>query len=110
MAPRLTYANAMATIAVFIALGGSAYAALHVPPHSVGPRQLRWGAVTTGKVANQAITAAKVAEHSLTGAQIDLSQLGTVPDASDSELSTEALRLGGHAAACPQGATLIRGL
>jgi hypothetical protein len=107
---RLTYANTMATLAVFIALGGSAYAALRVPPHSVGPRQLRSGAVTTGKVASQAITAAKVAEHSLTGAQIDLAQLGTVPDAADSELAAEALRLGGHAAACPQGATLIRAL
>jgi hypothetical protein len=100
----------MATFAVFIALGGSAYAALRVPPHSVGARQLKASAVTTGKLANGAITAAKVAEHSLTGSQIDLGQLGTVPNAADSELATEAKSLGGHAAVCPQGTILIRGL
>ncbi len=78
---RLTYANVVATIALFCALGGGAYAALRVPPGSVGSRQLKSSAVTTGKVANGAITASKVAEHSLTGAQIDLPALGTVPSA-----------------------------
>ncbi len=110
MRPKLTYANAMATIAVFIALGGGAYAALRVPPHSVGSRQLKAGAVTKGKVGREAITAAKVAEHTLTGTQIDLSALGTVPAAESSQSAAEASLLEGHAAACPQRTTLIRGL
>ena len=38
---KLTYANLMASVAVFIALGGCAYAALRVPPNSVGTRQLK---------------------------------------------------------------------
>jgi hypothetical protein len=42
---QLTYANVMATIAVFIALGGGAYA-LSLPKNSVGPRQLKTNAVT----------------------------------------------------------------
>jgi len=42
---RLSYANVMATIAVFIALGGGAYA-LSLPKNSVGPRQLKTNAVT----------------------------------------------------------------
>ena len=37
---RLTYANAMSTIAVFVALGGGAYA-VSVPRNSVGPEQLK---------------------------------------------------------------------
>jgi hypothetical protein len=109
MRHKLTYANAMATLAVFIALGGSAYAALRVPPHSVGTRQLKASAVTTGKLANGAITAAKVAEGTLTGAQIDLAALGTVPAAESSQGAAEASLLDGHPASCPQGTTLIRG-
>ena len=42
---RLTYATVMATIAVFIALGGASFAALRVPPHSVGTRQLKKASV-----------------------------------------------------------------
>jgi hypothetical protein len=52
---RLTYANVMATIAVFIALGGSTYAATQVQRNSVGNRQLKKNAVTTEKVKDGAI-------------------------------------------------------
>lgn len=38
---RLTYANVMATIAVFLALGGGAYAAFQLPRNSVGTAQVR---------------------------------------------------------------------
>jgi hypothetical protein len=39
---RLTYANVMSTIAVFIAIGGtSALAATQLAKNSVGPKQLR---------------------------------------------------------------------
>lgn len=47
----LSYANVMASIAVFIALGGGAYAAFKLPANSVGSKQLRSGAVTPAKVA-----------------------------------------------------------
>ncbi len=81
MRPRLTYANVMATIAVFIALGGASYAALKVPKNSVGSKQLKKNAVRTAKVKNEAITAAKVKKGTLTGTQINASTLGTVPSA-----------------------------
>lgn len=48
---RSTYANVMATAAVFIALGGGAYAATRLPANSVGSRQLKENAVTPSKVA-----------------------------------------------------------
>ncbi len=44
IASRLTYANVMATAALFIALGGGAYAAFKVPKNSVGTKQLKNGA------------------------------------------------------------------
>jgi hypothetical protein len=47
---RLTYANVMATIAVFLALGGASYAAISLPRNSVGPRQLKANAVSSPKV------------------------------------------------------------
>ena len=68
---KLTYANVMATIAVFIALGGSAFAAAQLKKNSVGAKQLKRNAVTTAKVKPAAIT----------GAKIKLSSLGTVPSA-----------------------------
>jgi hypothetical protein len=46
---KLTYANVMATIAVFIALGGASYAAIQLPKNSVGAKQLKKGAVTPAK-------------------------------------------------------------
>jgi hypothetical protein len=51
----LSYANVMATIAVFVALGGGAYAAFTLPANSVGSRQLRNSAVTPKKVARATI-------------------------------------------------------
>jgi hypothetical protein len=45
------YANVMATVAVFIALGGASYAAIRLPSNSVGARQLKSHAVTPRKVA-----------------------------------------------------------
>ena len=45
MRRHLTYANVMATVAVFIALGGSSYAAVTLSRNSVGSTQIRKGAV-----------------------------------------------------------------
>jgi hypothetical protein len=42
---RLTYANVTATLALFIALGGSSYAALKLPPNSVGSEQVKPGSL-----------------------------------------------------------------
>jgi len=81
MRPRLSYANVMATIAVFIALGGASYAALKLPKNSVGAKQLKKGAVTAAKIKNETVTASKVKKGTLTGAQINTSTLGTVPSA-----------------------------
>jgi hypothetical protein len=53
----LTYANTMATIAVFIALSGGAYAAVNLPAKSVGTRELKNGAVTKAKIDRKTLRA-----------------------------------------------------
>jgi hypothetical protein len=57
---KLTYANTMATIAVFIALGGSAYAAAQLKKNSVGTKQLKKDAVTGAKVKDGSLSAVDI--------------------------------------------------
>ena len=64
----LSYANVMATVAVFIALSGGAYAAGVLPANSVGTKQLKKRAVTAAKIARGAVTGAAVKNGSLTQA------------------------------------------
>jgi hypothetical protein len=101
-------AMVVAIIALFAALSGSAYAALG--KNSVGSRQLKSKAVTTGKIANNAITSVKVAKGSLTGEDINVGALGTVPSAASAASAGNANTVGGHSAACPAGTALIRGV
>ena len=54
----MKYSNVMATLAVFIALGGSSYAALKLPRNSVGAKQIKNNAVTSTKVKNGSLLAA----------------------------------------------------
>ena len=65
---RITYADVMATIAVFIALGGVSYAAVTLPKNSVGNAQLRKNAVTGLKVRNSSLTGGDIRNRSLTAA------------------------------------------
>lgn len=95
-------------IALICALTGTAYAALG--KNSVGTRQLKSQAVTTGKIHNNAVNGAKVKNGSLTGSDINVGQLGTVPEAGHAAQADNSNTVSGHAAACPQATTLIRGI
>src|SRR3954451_11185047 len=106
--PRPSPAMIVALIALVAALSGTAYAALG--KNSVGTRQLKAKAVTAGKIANNAVTSAKVAKGSLTGDDINVGALGTVPNATSAASAGNANTVSGHAAACPAGTTLIRGV
>ena len=53
----LTYANVMASIAVFVALGGTSAAAVALKKNSVGTKQLKKNAVTSTKVKNGSLAA-----------------------------------------------------
>ena len=67
---RLTYANVVATLALFIALGGGAIAASQLGKNSVGSRQLKKNAVTKAKIKKNAVTAAKIKKNAVTKAKI----------------------------------------
>jgi hypothetical protein len=47
-------------LALFVALGGTSYAAAALPRNSVGPKQLRAGAVRTSDIKAGAVTLAKI--------------------------------------------------
>jgi hypothetical protein len=90
MRPKLTFANVVSVIALFVALGGTGLAASQLGKNSVGPKQLKRNAVTTTKVKNEAITASKVKKGTLTGTQINASTLGTVPTANSAQTAQTA--------------------
>jgi len=108
---RLTYANVMSSVAVFLVLGGaSAMAAGQLGKNSVGSRQINAKSITTGKLANNAVNGAKVANGSLSGEDINLNALGTVPSAASAGSAGNANTVGGHSASCPANTTLVRGV
>jgi hypothetical protein len=78
---RFLRGNLIALLALFIALGGTTYAATALAPNSVGTKQLKKNAVTNPKIKANAVTGAKVANNSIKGADILESSLGIVPNA-----------------------------
>lgn len=67
---RLTFANVVSCIALFVALGGASYAATHLGKNSVGTKQLKKNAVVASKIKKGAITTAKIKKGAVTGAGI----------------------------------------
>jgi hypothetical protein len=82
---RLTYANVMSTLAVFIALGGSSYAAL---------------TINGASIKNRTIAGKKLRQDTLTGAQIRESGLGPVPRAKTAD-TLGGLTSGAFRIRCP---------
>jgi hypothetical protein len=98
---RLTYANVMATVAVFIALGGSSYAVLRVDSSDIANNSVRGV-----DIRNRTLSERDVKRNALSGRSIRESRLGRVPRA------READRLGGMTAVdlllkCPTGTFAI---
>jgi hypothetical protein len=97
---RFLRGNTIALLALFIALGGTTYAATSLPKNSVGTKQLKKnavtapkiknGSITNAKIANNAVTGAKVKDDSLTGADMLESSLGKVPSAAAADTATTA--------------------
>jgi hypothetical protein len=79
----------IALIALFVALGGTSYAALSLPPNSVGTRQLKNGAVTSKKVAPKLIVyGAKAAVVAV--AAIEANHAKTADSATRANLASSA--------------------
>jgi hypothetical protein len=86
----------VACVALFIAMGGTSYAAATLAANSVGTKQIKKDAVTSAKIKNSAVTGAKVKDATLTGAKVmdatltgvdiadgavDAAKVGTIPGA-----------------------------
>ncbi|HEY7018410.1 MAG TPA: hypothetical protein VH297_08060, partial [Gaiellaceae bacterium] len=82
--------NTIALLALFVALGGTTYAATALPKNSVGARQLKKSAVSNPKIANNAVTGAKVKNNSLTGADVVEAKLAKVPSAKTADTAASA--------------------
>jgi hypothetical protein len=83
----LSYANVMATAAVFIALGGSSYAAL---------------TITGADVRNRSLTYRDLQKNTLGGNRVKESRLGRVPRARDAD-RLNGLSAGRLLMRCPEG-------
>jgi hypothetical protein len=84
---RISSAHVLAAVAVFMALGGAAYA---VKSNSVGSKQLKKNAVTTKKIKDAAVTTGKLADNAATGAKVDEASLSKVPHATRADHATQA--------------------
>lgn len=67
-------------MSLFVALSGTSYAVANLPARSVGTKQLKPNAVTSGKVKDNA----------LTGAEVNEATLGQVPSAASAASATSA--------------------
>ena len=101
---RPSHATVVAYLALFVALGGSSYAAI-----KIGSAQITNNSVRSADLRNNDIRGRDVRQNTLTGADISERKLGTVPRA------TTATTLGGLSAAalkvrCPAGTTPASGV
>jgi hypothetical protein len=76
---KLTYANVVATLALFVALGGSSYAAITLSKNSVKSKHIAKGAVKRSDIGRSAVNSRKVADGSLLGIDFKPGQLPTGP-------------------------------
>jgi hypothetical protein len=74
---QLTYANVMATIAAFMVLTGIGFAVAALPKRSVGPKQLKNGAVRSKKIHKNAVNASKIKDGAVGRSELANGAVGT---------------------------------
>jgi hypothetical protein len=74
--PRISPASILAALALFVALGGAAYAG-----SKIGSSAIKNSAITSKKLAKGAVTAKAIAKDAVTGKAVKESTLKTVPSA-----------------------------
>ena len=101
---RLTYANVMSTVAVFVALGGTSYAVA-----TIDSGDIRDNTVRSRDVRDRTLTGSDVRANRLGGGAVKESALGKVPSAGNAD------RVGGATAEdlrvrCPAFTTAVAGM
>jgi len=105
--------TAVALLALFVALGGTGYAAVkingkNIKARTITGKKLKSKTLTGHKLGNSTLTGAKLKADTLTGREIRESQLGTVPRADVAPTAGSANAIAGGAAAgfVPRGKVL----
>lgn len=91
---RISPASLLALVALFVALGGTSYAAIQI-----NGKDLKNKSVPGKKLKNKTIAGAKVKDNTLTGKQINELKLGAVPNATNATNAvnaTNAANVAGH--------------
>ena len=111
---RPIHATVVAYLALFVAMGGSAYAVKQLPKNSVGSPQIKKNAVKTGDIARNAVKVGKLAKeavkagklaknavptnrlrnNAVTGDKVNEATLGIVPAANSANTANTANSLG----------------
>jgi hypothetical protein len=101
----LSFSNVIAMLALFIALGGAAYAGTKINGSSIKNgsigggklknetitgNKLKKGTLTGAQIADQSITGTQIQNGSISATQINLSTLPAVPLAQDAQTATKA--------------------
>lgn len=87
IASKLTYANVVATLALFIALGGTTIAATKLHGSQIKP-----GTVTGKQIRANSVPGGDLRKNTVTGRQVKESTLARVPRARQAELAEQASR------------------
>jgi hypothetical protein len=103
MRERLSYANVMATIAVFLALGGGAFAAVKLKKNSVKTKNIKDGAVTKPKIAAQAVDTGNLTDNAVTQGKIGQNAIinEKLADGAVSRVKTDFLASSGRVVSNP---------
>jgi hypothetical protein len=93
----LSFSNVIAMLALFLALGGAAYAGTKINGSSIkngsiGGGKLKNETITANKLKKGTITGAQIAPASITSSSINESTLGTVPSAQNANTAGTATK------------------
>jgi len=120
--PRLTYANVVSTLCLFIVLGGTSYG---ISSGTIGSREIKNNGVRSKDIRNNDVRGADirsgtvqgsdVAADTLTGGDVNEPTLGKIPAATAADTAANADKVGGRTVAdltvrCPADTTLFANL
>ena len=80
--PRISYANVVSSLALFIALGGVSYAAIKIPANSVGSSQIKPSAVSSSDIKNGQVKEADVGSGAVSAKKLKSGAVGRAAIAS----------------------------
>jgi hypothetical protein len=88
----LSFANVTAALALFVALGGTGYAAIRIPAKSVGNAQLQTNAVSASKIRAAAVGASEIGHGAVGASEIRANAVGSSEIRRDGVGSSEIRR------------------